>query len=301
MTVVFAQGMRRSGTTILYDLLFDDPRIRCWYEPLNRVRPAPGGGSRTRNVDYLAPVLELRERYLAGLGDDSLTQDDLNWGAPRDPSLEMRPGWPDHVRGLMSELAGSGEHVFVKLTRAPFHVPDLAAVAGDVVFLHLVRDPRAVAQSHVFRRLPETRAAIEKDGTFFTLTTGFDQWRAETMVDRLIAERPELAEYAGRPAYFRLLLLWRELTARTLADAERCFPGRHALVWHDRLCADPVEVLRGVYGLFGLTPTWRTRRFAKKHVRPAKPPYRAEAAEWREAMAELGLEGLVERCRGQSL
>ena len=42
MPVIFAQGMRRSGTTILFDLFWGDRRFRCWYEPLNRARSAKG-------------------------------------------------------------------------------------------------------------------------------------------------------------------------------------------------------------------------------------------------------------------
>ena len=31
---LFAQGMRRSGTTITFDILFNDKDLDCYYEPL---------------------------------------------------------------------------------------------------------------------------------------------------------------------------------------------------------------------------------------------------------------------------
>ena len=30
---ILIQGMRRSGTTILYDALLEDPGLHCFYEP----------------------------------------------------------------------------------------------------------------------------------------------------------------------------------------------------------------------------------------------------------------------------
>ena len=47
---VFIQGMRRSGTTILYDALLDDPELSCFYEPLREEKETVGGGSGARAV-----------------------------------------------------------------------------------------------------------------------------------------------------------------------------------------------------------------------------------------------------------
>ena len=57
---VFVQGMRRSGTTILYDLLYEDPLLTCFYEPLASARPAVGGGSGVRDLDLSRRPKHLR-------------------------------------------------------------------------------------------------------------------------------------------------------------------------------------------------------------------------------------------------
>jgi hypothetical protein len=39
---ILIQGMRRSGTTILYDALLEDPGLHCFYEPLREDTETPG-------------------------------------------------------------------------------------------------------------------------------------------------------------------------------------------------------------------------------------------------------------------
>ena len=48
---ILIQGMRRSGTTILYDALLEDPGLHCFYEPWREDTETPGGGSNARESD----------------------------------------------------------------------------------------------------------------------------------------------------------------------------------------------------------------------------------------------------------
>ncbi len=59
---LFAQGMRRSGTTITFDILFNDKDLDCYYEPLALAkRDAKGGGSGATDIDYFEKVRQTRE------------------------------------------------------------------------------------------------------------------------------------------------------------------------------------------------------------------------------------------------
>ena len=53
MTILI-QGMRRSGTTILYDAMLEDPQLKCFYEPFREDTETPGGGSGARESDPFA-------------------------------------------------------------------------------------------------------------------------------------------------------------------------------------------------------------------------------------------------------
>src|SRR5918992_5604743 len=94
---VFLCGLRRSGTTILYDALGEDPRLRCYYEPLREEAETIGGGSGARDVDLGAETRELRERFRATHYPE-LQIELFNWGGPRVPELELEPDLPAHVR-----------------------------------------------------------------------------------------------------------------------------------------------------------------------------------------------------------
>ena len=299
MPVVFGQGMRRSGTTILFDLFWGDGRWTCWYEPLNRAKAKAGGGSRARDEDYSAPVRELRERLVGTLPGVTDPQD-FNWGAPDHSERELVPGWPDHVRAYVRAMADSGPDVFVKFTRASHKLPELAAIRPDAYVLHLVRDPRAVATSHLFRSHPQFKERILAEGSFFTMASDFNQWKTEAMAAHLVATRPEYARFADERAYGRCMMVWKELYVRTRDDARTHFPGRHVLAWHDDICADPWGTLRGLYAAWGWTPRLRQRWWALRNVRPARPWHDPDNPAWERAMDLLELHPLVEEARAAS-
>ncbi|MFI5123561.1 MAG: hypothetical protein ACHQJ5_11765, partial [Vicinamibacteria bacterium] len=62
---LFVCGLRRSGTTILYDALSEDPGLRSFYEPLREDSETIGGGSGVQAGDVSAETREVRERFRA--------------------------------------------------------------------------------------------------------------------------------------------------------------------------------------------------------------------------------------------
>ena len=51
---LFVIGLRRSGTTILYDALGQDADLSCFYEPLRENSETIGGGSGVTDIDVFA-------------------------------------------------------------------------------------------------------------------------------------------------------------------------------------------------------------------------------------------------------
>jgi hypothetical protein len=244
-------------------------------------------------VDYAVPVTAAKEAYLREARQAGLTLDDLNWGAPRDATLEFEPRWPPHVRDFVARLATSAPDVLVKFTRASHKLEDLAAIAPDAHFVHVVRDPRAVATSHIFRTQADVKARILREGTFFTATTGYDQWKSEQMAAHLVATRPEYAPFVHEPAFAKTMLVWKELYLATRDGARRHFPGRHSLVWHDELCRDPCGVLTALYAQWGWKPKAAVLDWARANVRPPKPWHDPENAAWDATLRRLELASLV--------
>ena len=108
--------MRRSGTTILYDALLEDPEVaastsRCASRTSRSAAAAARARRRLRRDARAARALP--RRALPGRSPI----DEFNWGGPRDPALELEPGLPDHVRGFLASLLAEGPGVAIKETR----------------------------------------------------------------------------------------------------------------------------------------------------------------------------------------
>ena len=59
----FMQGMRRSATTVVYDLLSQDDRLDLYYEPYSvHGKVELGGGSGMQEIDHMAKIYETAGR-----------------------------------------------------------------------------------------------------------------------------------------------------------------------------------------------------------------------------------------------
>ena len=254
---VFVIGLRRSGTTILYDALSEDPGLRCFYEPLREDSATIGGGSGVRNVDLSGETRELRERFRRDRFD-GLQIELFNWGGPRAPELELEPDLPDHVTELLAHLLTQGPDVAIKETRLHHKLGALAEIDPEAAVVHLVRDPRAVTASMLLGRMRRTDVYPDAE-TFFTARTGRRLWSSRRISEDLIARRRSLDLPADIPDFLRPLLVWKSAFETTSGDGPRLFGDRYALVRLEDLRTDPHGQLELIYGLTG-RPTARGGR-----------------------------------------
>ena len=62
---LFIQGMRRSGTTIVFDILSQDRQLDLYYEPFSLGRKgALGGGSGIQKIDLMEKIRLSREHFI---------------------------------------------------------------------------------------------------------------------------------------------------------------------------------------------------------------------------------------------
>ena len=148
---LFVQGMRRSGTTILYDALLADRELRCFYEPLREQDVTEGGGSGAREGDAFAETRALRERFQRERYPH-VPIDEFNWGGPRSQDLELERELPEHCRELLRWLLGFAPAVAIKETRLYRKVAEAFTLDPGAALVHVVRDPRSVAASIILGR-----------------------------------------------------------------------------------------------------------------------------------------------------
>ncbi|MGH0038212.1 MAG: sulfotransferase [Myxococcota bacterium] len=287
---VFIQGMRRSGTTVAFDILARDPRFDAWYEPFGPAkRGRRGGGSGLQDVELAARNRALRERFAAspgGVSDPAF----FNYGAPRDPDLELAATWPtacvDYLRAMLDAAPDS----VVKFVRAAEKLHQLREIAPGSKLVHLVRDPRRVAVSQMLSR--ERAAQLEAERFFGRCGKPGGLWASRALSERL-RRRPEHAELGPLRDFERVLLVWRHLFERTHEDGRTLFGDDYQLVRHEDLGTRPRETTERLYRGLGLEAPESVLAYAEAHLRAPGPPPLAGAPEWRSAFARLKMEDEV--------
>lgn len=285
---VFVQGMRRSGTTVVFDVLCQEPRFDPWYEPFGPAKGGHrGGGSGLQDVEFAVRTRALREQLAGSRRDPAY----YNYGAPRDAVLELESEWPPACLAYLRAILDSAPDTLVKFVRAADKLRALHELAPDAWLLHVVRDPRRVAVSQMLRR-ERAAAGLDPDRFFGRRDREGGLWASRALSEALL-QRAEHADLTGLRDFERVLLVWRHLFRRTHEDGRTLFGDRYRLVRHEDLCARPREGVAGLFGFLGLEAPAAALDWASASLtRPPAPPL-AEAPPWREAFARLKMEAEV--------
>jgi hypothetical protein len=290
---LFVLGLRRSGTTIVYDALREDPSLRCFYEPLREDDETVGGGSGARDEDAFAETREARERFRAERCPE-LHCELFNWGGPREPEVELEPDLPEHVRGLLAHLLDAAPDVAIKETRLHHKLGAVAEVAPEATVVHVVRDPRAVTASMLLGRRRRTDLYPDAD-TFFTARTGRRLWSSRRISEALIARGRTVELPPDIPDFLRPLLVWQAAFGTTDGEGGRLFGDRYAMVRLEDVRADPRREFERIYGLAGRELPEAVATWIGKHIRRDYEIRHGEDPRWERAVRLLGMEDEITR------
>jgi hypothetical protein len=285
---VFMQGMRRSGTTITYDLFCTDGSFDTFYEPLAAAGPKVGGGSGVQEVDVIESVHRARTAFLTER-DALPLMPLLNHGAPRKADLELDRDLPPLVREYLEYLLAQAPNPVLKFTRMYCKVPVLHQLDPSAKFLHLVRDPRSVTTSYLLGPRHKHRRRFLWKRRFFTQTSKKGHWAAHQLASRLLL-REEFRHLAGCPDHLRVLLVWKFVFRETHRAARELFGDRYFLLRHEDLAQDPVATLERLYAILERPLPGHLVDWARSKVRPPSLPFAAEDRAWKTAIRRLSLE-----------
>lgn len=288
---LFVQGMRRSGTTILYDALLEDPELRLFYEPLREEKVTVGGGSGARETDAFAETRELRASFQRERFPD-VPLEEFNWGGPREPWLEVEPELPEHCREWLRHLLGLAPAVAIKETRLYDKVGALAELDPGAALAHVVRDPRAVTASIMLGRGRRREKHFPTVDRFFSDAKKRRLWSSYEIAERLL-ERPDCPLIAEPTSVDRVLLVWRHSFESTRRDGMPLFGDRYVLIRNEELRADPAAALGSLYERLGRLVPEAVATWARENVHPPEEAYAAKDRRWLDAFRRLEMEQAI--------
>jgi hypothetical protein len=282
--------MRRSGTTILYDALLEDAELRCFYEPLREEAETEGGGSGARPGDAFAETRELRRRFHEARFPD-VPLEEFNWGGPRAPALELERGLPEHCREWLRSLV-EADRATLKETRLHHKVDAIAELDAGAIFVHLVRDPRAVAASTLLGRRRRFDLYPDADA-FFERQTDRKLWSSRRMSEVLVERGAEGLE-PDSPDVMRPLAVWRAAFEATERDGRQAFGDRYLLMRLEDLSLDPERELWRIYERLERELPDQVANWAMRNVRRLGDVHLEGDPRWSQALRQLGMENAFE-------
>lgn len=289
---LFVQGMRRSGTTIVYDVLSEDPRFDVYYEPLAAGKKTIGGGSGVQSIDVFEKVRRLRSDFLEQYSRP-LSPELLNHGAPRAPETEFEADVPEYIRDYLGFIVSKAEDTAIKFTRMYRKVRALWELDPTAKLVHVVRDPRATTVSYLFGKGQKHKHKFRSADELFGRTSGYSAWSSHPFSEFLLAT-DEFRHLRGCEDFMRILLLWKFTFRETRRDGRDLFGPRYMLLRHEDLTADPERTVGSLYDFIGCPPPPQILHWARSNVRPARAPYAADDRRWREGVARLDMRAELE-------
>lgn len=286
---LLVQGMRRSGTTSVFDLFWDAPDVTCFHEPLAQMhRAAYGGGSGERDTDLFRPVRAARQRFVRR-PDVGACFDDLNVGAPKNPALELGTDGPPGLAEYLRFLGDQGApDVVMKFTRLAAKVAVAHQAVPHVYLLHVVRDPRRVAASHLFGRDGCRAHKYPTVDDLFQARTQKLPWSATGLSDALL-ERQAGNAPKDPTDLERLFLLWGFNFRSTHYTGRKLFGDRYRLLRHEDLASRPTATVRHLFAWLERDVPSVANEWSESRVRPPKPVVAPGDPRWRHVIDRVGL------------
>lgn len=280
MKHVIIHGLRRSGTTILWETLRTCGQYRCYDEPLH---PRLAEGHRSNHKGTWTEFADLLE-------DGVLVPQCI---APLEElDRESRPA----QIAWLGALCRSSEQVVMDIVRGWNRIPELHAECGDVLNVHLVRDPFSWAAAHLLPSgHPTARhriANIYRRVSFFSRRGFFDNYQYQTIIHAALEQDHPVVSHVAltnddlrqQPAHVKLLAFWWGANC-TISRRMQAAGSARVTVTLDEFSRNPqIEMARILRAAD--SPNLEVSTAC---VRVGRPAYGQTSAHWRRAVRTLGL------------
>lgn len=205
MPHIAISGLRRSGTTILWEMLRESSdRTAAYDEPFHPDLVTGIRENKKRTWSELATVLS----PVGGINPVSIS-----------PSQELNLSSYDIHAEYLRSLFSTEKQVVIDFVRCWNHIPEILP-GNDVFVVQIVREPRAWVSAHLDPTAMFTWrgkvARIYRRITMFKRTKNFNNYHYEQIISEAINSSHEMWRYIDlnphdlrrQPAFVRLLAFW---------------------------------------------------------------------------------------------
>jgi len=292
---VLISGLKRSGTTILWETFRQDQRNLCFDEPFH---PDLWRGKRSNGKGTWAEL---------GAAFDSVsTPFGANLGPiwPRDELTDSSaPSQCEYLQALMLRA----ERSVIDEVRLWNRLPELLPGNVPIVVVHLLRDPVNWVTAQIMPFTGSRRVGrlsrLMTQLRYFRRGSGYNKWRYEEIIDTALSiDHPILDmiactkyEFARLPAYKKLLAFWWAANLRTRSRLAAWGGGPVVNVTLSEFSTDPAKVVERIYKSAGWDMPESPIDFA--HVRPIRPSWKENSPKYARAFIELGLPSALSQGR----
>ncbi|MCF6148442.1 MAG: sulfotransferase [Candidatus Kuenenia sp.] len=291
---VFMQGMRRSGTTIVYDILSQDKNFDLYYEPFAAGRtPKPGGGSGIQKIDLFEKIRKCREAFQKNY--PSLKDVDmLNYGTPRDASLELENDLPQYCIDYLKYLISRSEDTVIKFTRMYTKIPVLKRIDPDSKLILILRDPRAITTSYIFGRDQKHIEKFSTEKLFFETVTQKNPWGSYELY-KLLTKTPEYTHMENCGNYLRVLMIWKYTFQQAYRTGKKLFGKKFFLLRHEDLISQPYKTLQLFYDFLERKLPENVLNWATEHVQKKTTLFAPDSKFWKKGFEILNMKKELEQ------
>lgn len=292
-------GMRRSGTTILYDCLYNDKRFDSYYEPFTGNKNDSGGGSGVRKISYQNKLRNIRQAFLnVNNIDNDLSI--FNYGPSRDFRLELLKNIPELHRNYLKYIVSQNKNTLLKFVRLYNKIETLHQFIPNAKIIHILKDPRRMTMSHLLGseklknegRIKKTiKYFINKKKRFFFFKqkSKFDKWAFEKIINEIINKKLKYKKYKNSYSYEKLMLLWKIYNDNLEYEGKKYYKNNYLRIKHEELCIYPKKVLNKIYSFVELSPNESVIKWAIKNIRTPKKIFRVKSNHWQNSEEKIGI------------
>jgi hypothetical protein len=301
--VIFAQGMRRSGTTIFYDLIQKEHTFKCFYEPLAAAKNTTTGGSSIKNQENkFKEVIKARNLYFKEnknlLKNFSYLKNlnFLNYGAPRLAALEFEPDLPFYAFDYIKFLTNISPNIFIKFTRMHSKIHNLYHINPNAKLIHLVRNPKSIVSSYLYGKNRVNYSKYNTEKKFFKTKSNYSAWSSKNFSDFIINHFYG-SSFDNIEDFKRILLIWKYNFEKTDFLGQKYFKKNYIILRHEDLISNPEKFIVTTESFLDFEFKSETKKWLIKNIKKEVNIPFEHNLEWNQSFDDLDMTKFLKRCK----